>query len=240
MSTRAIRLTFAGSLGHELAARLDLPSAGVRAHALFVHCFTCSKDIVAARQLAATLAALGIAVLRFDFTGLGSSEESFRTRISSNVEDLVLAADHLRTHYRAPAISRPLTAVPPAARRTAFRRQRQSLPSAPSDVAHVLHHFQAHSTISNARCQQTLAGHLSDKSAAGGGCQGPRLRSTSPICARRCSSCTRRRSDRRHRACHGHLHGGEAPQEFRLPIARTICSRTADAAYAAEVLAAWR
>jgi putative redox protein len=105
MSTRGIRITFTGSLGEKLAARLDLPSGGTRAFALFAHCFTCTKDIVAARHIAAKLASLGIAVLRFDFTGLGSSEGEFEnTNFSSNIEDLILAANHLRTHYRAPAI----------------------------------------------------------------------------------------------------------------------------------------
>ena len=148
MSTRVIRLTFAGSLGHELAARLDLPSAGVRAYALFAHCFTCTKDIVAARHIAAKLASLGIAVLRFDFTGLGSSEGEFQnTNFSSNVEDLVLAANHLRTHYRAPAIlighSLGGAAVLAAAHRIPEAKAVVTI-GAPSDVAHVLHHFQAH------------------------------------------------------------------------------------------------
>ena len=148
MSTRSIRTTFAGSLGHELAARLDLPSASVRAHALFAHCFTCTKDIVAARHIAAKLASLGIAVLRFDFTGLGSSEGEFQnTNFSSNVEDLVLAANHLRTHYRAPAIlighSLGGAAVLAAAHRIPEAKAVVTI-GAPSDVAHVLHHFQAH------------------------------------------------------------------------------------------------
>ena len=67
MNTSTVRLTFPGSFGHELAARLDMPSMGVRAYALFAHCFTCTMDIIAARRIAAKLAALGVAVLRFDF-----------------------------------------------------------------------------------------------------------------------------------------------------------------------------
>ena len=95
MGRRAIRLTFPGSLGDALAARLDMPLTGVRAYALFAHCFTCGKDIIAARQIAANLASLGVAVLRFDFTGLGASGGEFQnTNFSSNVEDLVRAADH--------------------------------------------------------------------------------------------------------------------------------------------------
>jgi putative redox protein len=143
-----MRMTFAGHRGHELAARLDLPLAGVRAYALFAHCFTCTKDIVAARHIAARLAALGIAVLRFDFTGLGSSEGEFQnTNFSSNVEDLVAAADHLRMHYRPPAIlighSLGGAAVLAAAQRIPEARAVVTI-GAPSDVAHVLRHFQAH------------------------------------------------------------------------------------------------
>jgi uncharacterized OsmC-like protein/alpha-beta hydrolase superfamily lysophospholipase len=146
-NTRAVRLGFTGSLGHELAARLDMPTGGARAHALFAHCFTCSKDIVAARRIAAKLASLGIAVLRFDFTGLGSSEGEFQnTNFSSNVEDLVLAADHLRAHYRAPAIlvghSLGGAAMLAAAHRIPEAKAVVTI-GAPSDVAHVLHHFQA-------------------------------------------------------------------------------------------------
>jgi putative redox protein len=148
MTTSMIRMTFAGSLGHELAARLDLPSAGTRAYALFAHCFTCTKDIVAARRIAARLASLGIAVLRFDFTGLGSSEGEFQnTNFSSNVEDLVHAANHLRQHYGPPAIlighSLGGAAVLAAAHRIPEARAVVTI-GAPSDVAHVLHHFHAH------------------------------------------------------------------------------------------------
>ena len=147
MSTRMIRMTFTGSLGHELAARLDLPPAGVRSYALFAHCFTCTKDIFAARHIAAKLVSLGIAVLKFDFTGLGSSEGEFQnTNFSSNVEDLVAAANHLRTHYRAPVIlighSLGGAAVLAAAHRIPEAKAVVTI-GAPSDVAHVLNHFKA-------------------------------------------------------------------------------------------------
>ena len=99
------RFQFAGTGGHQLAAALDLPDAEIKAYALFAHCFTCSKDVLAAKRIAAALAAKGIAVLRFDFTGLGSSEGDFaNSTFSSNVADLVLAADHLRQTRKAPAI----------------------------------------------------------------------------------------------------------------------------------------
>jgi putative redox protein len=147
MTSSSVRLTFSGSLGHELAARLDLPRGPVRAFALFAHCFTCSKDILAARRIAEKLAALGIAVLRFDFTGLGASDgELASTNFSSNVEDLVRAADHLRSHFAAPALlighSLGGAAVLAAAHRVPEATAVVTI-AAPSDVAHVLQHLKA-------------------------------------------------------------------------------------------------
>jgi uncharacterized OsmC-like protein/fermentation-respiration switch protein FrsA (DUF1100 family) len=99
------RFQFTSSEGHALAASLDLPEREPAAYALFAHCFTCGKDTLAARRIASTLAAKGIAVLRFDFTGLGSSEGDFaNSTFSSNVADLVRAADHLRETRKAPTI----------------------------------------------------------------------------------------------------------------------------------------
>lgn len=140
-----VRITFPGSQGHELAARLDLPAGPVRGYALFAHCFTCSKDILAARHIAGKLAMLGIGVLRFDFTGLGSSDGEFaNTNFSSNVEDLVRAADHLRSRFAAPAIlighSLGGAAVLCAAGRIPEAAAVVTI-GAPSDVAHVLHQF---------------------------------------------------------------------------------------------------
>ena len=68
------RFDFSNAAGERLAALLDSPIEPPRAYALFAHCFTCGKDIQAARRIAEALTALGIAVLRFDFTGLGSSD----------------------------------------------------------------------------------------------------------------------------------------------------------------------
>jgi len=97
--------SFQGSQGHELAARLELPAGEPRAYALFAHCFTCSKDSKAAAYIGQALAGRGIAVLRFDFTGLGTSKGDFGgTTFSSNIGDLVAAAAHLRANYRAPQI----------------------------------------------------------------------------------------------------------------------------------------
>jgi putative redox protein len=101
----SLKVAFPGSAGAALAARLDLPDSAPRAYALFAHCFTCSKDSRAATWIARALAGQGIAVLRFDFTGLGGSEGEFEnTDFSSNVADLVAAADWLRALHQAPAI----------------------------------------------------------------------------------------------------------------------------------------
>jgi uncharacterized OsmC-like protein/alpha/beta superfamily hydrolase len=98
------KIEFPGATGARLAARLDLP-AEPRAFAMFAHCFTCGKDIFAASRIAEGLAARDIAVLRFDFTGIGSSEGEFaNTNFSSNVRDLVAAADYLRQNHGPPSL----------------------------------------------------------------------------------------------------------------------------------------
>ncbi|MGR3493414.1 MAG: bifunctional alpha/beta hydrolase/OsmC family protein [Shimia sp.] len=99
------RLTFQSAEGHELAARLDLPDGPHLGTALFAHCFTCGKDIPAARRIASRLAASGIAVLRFDFTGLGHSEGEFgNTTFTSNVADLVAACEALDARDMSPGL----------------------------------------------------------------------------------------------------------------------------------------
>jgi putative redox protein len=101
----AERFDFPNASGERLAALLDRPSGNPQAFALFAHCFTCGKDVHAARRIAEGLTARGIAVLRFDFTGLGASEGEFaNTNFSSNVADLVAAANHLRKVEKAPAL----------------------------------------------------------------------------------------------------------------------------------------
>jgi putative redox protein len=102
---RSERIVFPSAQGHDLAARLDLPEGVPVAYALFAHCFTCSKDVFAASRIAAALAERGIAVLRFDFTGLGASEGEFaNTDFTSNVADLRAAADWLARAHQAPAL----------------------------------------------------------------------------------------------------------------------------------------
>ena len=96
---------FPGSQGVRLAGRIDSPDGEPAAYALFAHCFTCSKDLKSAGAISRELVARGVAVLRFDFTGLGASGGDFAdTNFSSNVEDLVAAADFLRRERQAPAL----------------------------------------------------------------------------------------------------------------------------------------
>jgi putative redox protein len=105
MNSSRTAIKFPGAFGTSLAASLELPPSGPRAFALFAHCFTCSKDTLAASRISAALTTHGIGVLRFDFTGLGGSEGDFaNTSFSSNLADLLAAAAWLRAHHRAPAI----------------------------------------------------------------------------------------------------------------------------------------
>ncbi len=139
------RTTFTGAQGDSLAAALDSPAARPRAFALFAHCFSCSKDIKAAREIARALRGCGYAVLRFDFTGLGASEGDFaNTNFSSNVDDLVKAADYLRAEHEAPSLlighSLGGAAVIGAAARIPETKGIVTI-GAPSEAAHVAHQF---------------------------------------------------------------------------------------------------
>jgi uncharacterized OsmC-like protein/alpha-beta hydrolase superfamily lysophospholipase len=138
----AERFDFPNAQGQKLAALLDRPDGPVHAVALFAHCFTCGKSNKAARHIAEGLKLHGIAVLRFDFTGLGASEGEFaNTTFSSNVDDLVAAADHLRSTLAAPAIlighSLGGAAVLAAAHRIAEAHAVVTI-AAPFDPAHVI------------------------------------------------------------------------------------------------------
>jgi len=98
------RIDFTGPHG-KLSAKLDTPGGTPRAYGIFAHCFTCSKDVLAATFISRGLASLGVAVLRFDFAGLGASHGDFAdTNFSSNVEDLVAAADTMRAKFAAPQL----------------------------------------------------------------------------------------------------------------------------------------
>ena len=142
------RITFKGHNGDTLAARLDLPDGPLLATALFAHCFTCSKDIPAAKRISSRLASMGIAVLRFDFKGLGHSEGEFEnTTFTSNVEDLHAACAYLDTRGMAPALmighSLGGAAVLKAASTRTGIKAVVTL-GAPADPAHVAHVFGDH------------------------------------------------------------------------------------------------
>ena len=140
------RITFPNPRGEELAGRLELPPGRPRAYALFAHCFTCSKDVLAARQVSQRLQAHGFGVLRFDFTGLGGSEGEFaNTNFSSNVADLVAAADWLRREHGAPLllIGHSLGGAAVLRAATAIDEVRAvATINAPSDPRHVAHLFE--------------------------------------------------------------------------------------------------
>ncbi|MFT5734749.1 MAG: putative redox protein [Planctomycetota bacterium] len=151
-AVRTERITFQNAEGQQLAARLELPPWNVgegvpRAFCIFAHCFTCSKDIPAASRISRALSRAGFGVLRFDFTGLGSSDGDFaNTNFSSNVDDLVRAAGYLEEHHRAPALlvghSLGGAAVLAATRRLASVEAVVSI-GAPSDPGHVKRNFAA-------------------------------------------------------------------------------------------------
>ncbi len=139
------RFTFPGHDGQDLAARLDLPEGPHLATALFAHCFTCSKDIPAARRIAARLAAMGIAVLRFDFTGLGHSEGEFEnTTFTTNVQDLSAACAELDKRGMAPSLLIGHSLGGAAALKAAAQMDQIKAVvtiGAPFDPEHVTHNF---------------------------------------------------------------------------------------------------
>ncbi len=146
MSSSPEKFTFPKSNGQELAARLDMPIGNPQSYALFAHCFTCTKDIFAANRIAKGLTDHGIAVLRFDFTGLGASEGEFaNTNFTSNVENLVAAADHMRKTLNAPEIiighSLGGAAVLSAAKHIPESKAVITI-GAPADPSHVVHNFE--------------------------------------------------------------------------------------------------
>jgi uncharacterized OsmC-like protein/alpha/beta superfamily hydrolase len=162
--TRSEKVEFRGANGDLLAGRLDRPNGRPRAFALFAHCFTCSKDVFAAQRIASALAERGVAVLRFDFTGLGNSQGDFaNTSFSSNIADLVAAADFLRAQHEAPKLlighSLGGAAVPLAAAKIPECIGVATL-NAPFDPQHVQHLFsEALETIRDkGQATVTLAG----------------------------------------------------------------------------------
>lgn len=139
---------FEGSLNETLVARLHLPEGTTHAYAIFAHCFTCTKDILAARKIADELSKRGIALLRFDFTGLGASSGNFEnTTFTSNIGDILAAAQFLRANYEAPKIlighSLGGAAILAAAGEVPEAKAVATI-GAPADADHVIHNFGAH------------------------------------------------------------------------------------------------
>jgi putative redox protein len=144
---RSEQVVFSGAQGGKLSARLDLPDGEICAYALFAHCFTCTKDIFAATQICTGLTVHGIAVLRFDFTGLGHSEGEFaNTNFSSNIGDLIAAADWMKEQGHAPQLlighSLGGAACIVAAGKIDSVKAVATI-AAPADPAHVAAHFVA-------------------------------------------------------------------------------------------------
>lgn len=141
-------LDIPSSSGHSLSARIDVDAVGTpRAWVIFAHCFTCSKNLIAARHVAGGLVQRGFGVVRFDFTGLGESEGEFAdTNFSSNIDDIVAVARYLEESGRAPSIlvghSLGGAAVLHAAQQIESVRAVATI-GAPYDPAHVEHLFDA-------------------------------------------------------------------------------------------------
>ena len=138
-------VTFTNLQGESLAGVLEMPTSTVKSYALFAHCFTCSKNNPAATWIARTLANQGIAVLRFDFTGLGDSTGEFsHTNFSSNVQDVLAAAQYLEQQYVAPSLlighSLGGSAVLAAAQELPFVKAVATI-GAPATAAHLKHLF---------------------------------------------------------------------------------------------------
>lgn len=154
MSAKRQKVEFTNAAGVKLSGVLEAPVEAPRAYALFAHCFTCSKDIPAASRICQTLAAKGIATLRFDFAGIGASDGAFEdTNFSTNVDDLESAADFMREKYAAPSIiighSLGGAAVLWAAHKVPEAKAVVTI-AAPSTPDHVRHHFEKHEDEINA------------------------------------------------------------------------------------------
>jgi len=145
MAIRSEKIQFKNKRGLSLAGRLERPSGAIQSYALFAHCFTCSKNASAATAISQALSKSGIAVLRFDFTGLGNSEGDFaNTNFSSNVEDLIAAARHLEDRFKAPEVlighSLGGAAILAAAHKIPSIKAVVTV-AAPFDPNHILTHF---------------------------------------------------------------------------------------------------
>ena len=145
LKTTTERVEFIGSTGEKIAGKLDKPIGPIRAYALYAHCFTCTKEFIGSRSICQELASHGIAVLRFDFTGLGGSAGEFaETNFRSNVEDLLKAAEFMERDLKAPEMiighSLGGAAVLAASKYIESAKVVISV-AAPADAEHVIHNF---------------------------------------------------------------------------------------------------
>lgn len=248
MTTEANLVHFPGAFGTPLAARLDLPAGTPAAWVLFAHCFTCSKDTLAAARISAALVEHGFGVLRFDFTGLGGSAGDFaNTNFSSNVADLIAAASWLREHQQAPRVlighSLGGAAVLAAAGEIAEAAAVATI-GAPFDPAHVQHLLGAAASeiAVNGEAEVTLAGRkfrirkqfLDDLAANGNSGRIGRLRKALLVFHSPRDTTVDIENAARIYAAARH------PKSFvSLDTADHLLTARADAAYVAAVLAAW-
>ncbi len=159
------KVEFTGALGDSLAAKMDLPEdENIKAYALFAHCFTCSKDLRAVGNITRQLVEVGIATLRFDFTGLGESAGDFAdTNFSSNIDDLIAACRFMEQEYQAPSIlighSLGGAAVLQAANHMDSVKAVATI-GAPAEPEHVKHNFAVNleEIEEKGQAQVTLAG----------------------------------------------------------------------------------
>ena len=159
---RSRRFEFRSRAGHALAAILDEPESGTRAFALFAHCFTCSKNLRVVSTIARTVAAEGIATLRFDFTGLGQSGGDFaETTFTTNLDDLIAAAESLARENQAPALlvghSLGGAAVLAAAHRIDSVRCVATI-GAPAEPTHVRHLLTSADFDADGRAEVSIGG----------------------------------------------------------------------------------
>lgn len=161
----ASKIYFNNDAGHALSGRLELPENGIAHHfAVFAHCFTCSKNLLASRAISKALTASGFGVLSFDFTGLGDSEGDFEhTNFSGNVDDIIVAINYLTTNHKAPGLlvghSLGGAAVIHAAAKAPSIQAIATI-GAPSDTIHVQHLFKEELTtiLEKGEANVTLSG----------------------------------------------------------------------------------
>lgn len=159
------KINFINASGYELSGRLELPAdRHPHSYAVFAHCFTCSKNFSATKNISRALTTAGFGVLRFDFTGLGDSDGDFAdTNFSGNVDDLLAAVDYLKEHYKAPTLlvghSLGGAAVIYASAKADSIKAVATI-GAPSDTKHVKHLFgnQLEAIIENGEATVQLSG----------------------------------------------------------------------------------